>query len=90
MNAMMASPKRFLVSAANSERLKRAGSEEYLIEFLLWEGTNAHAFATAYAGAALPANGPAITKPLSAGLRKWVGETLSTAVFHPYKTDAFY
>ena len=51
MNAMMASPKRFLVSAADSERLKRAGSEEYLIEFLLREGADVNAFAVEYTDA---------------------------------------
>lgn len=64
MNAMMASSKRFLVSGADYERLKSAGSEEYLIEFLLREGADVNAFATAYTDAGLPANGPAITKPL--------------------------
>ena len=64
MNAMMASSKRFLVGDAEYERLKSAGSEEYLIEFLLWEDADVNAFATAYTDAGLPANGPAITQPL--------------------------
>lgn len=64
MNAMMASSKRFLVCGADYERLKSAGSEEYLIEFLLEEGADVHALATAYTDAGLLANGPAITKPL--------------------------
>lgn len=64
MNAMMASSKRFLVSHADYEQLKSAGSEEYLIEFLLREGTDRNAFATEYTDAGLPSNGPAITKPL--------------------------
>lgn len=64
MNAMMASSKRFLVSDADYELLKSAGSEEYLIEFLLREGADSNAFATEYTDAGLPANGPAITKPL--------------------------
>ena len=64
MNAMMASSKRFLVSEADYERLKSGGSEEYLIEFLLREGADKTAFAAEYADAGLPANGPAITKPL--------------------------
>ena len=64
MNAMMASSKRFLVSAADYERLKNAGSEEYLIEFLLEDGADVSAFATKYTDAGLPDNGPAITKPL--------------------------
>lgn len=64
MNAMMASSKRFLVSAKDYEGLKSAGSEEYLIEFLLGEKADVNAFATAYTDAGLPANGPAITKPL--------------------------
>ncbi|MGN0977830.1 MAG: FtsX-like permease family protein [Faecousia sp.] len=64
MNAMMASSKRFLVCDADYELLKSAGSEEYLIEFLLREETDVNAFATEYTDAGLPANGPAITKPL--------------------------
>lgn len=64
MNAMMASSKRFLVSGADYEKLKPAGSEEYLIEFLLGEETDVSAFAADYTDAGLPANGPAITKPL--------------------------
>ena len=64
MNAMMASSKRFLVSDGDYERLKSTGSEEYLIEFLLREGADETAFAAAYTEAGLPANGPAITKPL--------------------------
>ena len=64
MNAMMASSKRFLVSEEDYESLKSVGSEEYLIEFLLEEGADVNAFATAYTDAGLPANGPTITKPL--------------------------
>lgn len=64
MNSMMASSKRFLVSQSDYERLKETGSEEYLIEFLLKEGTDVNAFATKYTDAGLPSNGPAITKPL--------------------------
>ncbi|MDY3281667.1 ABC transporter permease [Dysosmobacter sp.] len=64
MNAMLASSKRFLVSRTDYDRLKSQGSEESLIEFLLREGADATAFAAAYADAGLPANGPAITKPL--------------------------
>ena len=40
MNSMMASSKRFLVSEGDYEKLKETGSEEYLIEFLLQEGTD--------------------------------------------------
>jgi len=64
MNAMMASSKRFLVSDTDYELLKSAGSEEYLIEFLLRKGADINAFAAAYTDAGLPSNGPAITKPL--------------------------
>lgn len=64
MNSMMASSKRFLVSEADYDRLKGAGSEEYLIEFLLQETADINGFATEYADAGLPSNGPAITKPL--------------------------
>lgn len=64
MNSMMASSKRFLVCAEDYERLRPAGSEEYLIEFLLEEGADSGAFATAYANAGLPSNGPTITRGL--------------------------
>lgn len=64
MNSMMASSKRFLVSPSDYEKLKAAGSEEYLIEFLLQEGADVNTFATEYTDAGLPSNGPAITKPL--------------------------
>lgn len=64
MNSMMASSKRFLVSQSDYERLKEAGSQEYLIEFLLQEGAEVNVFATEYTDAGLPSNGPAITKPL--------------------------
>ena len=64
MNSMMASSKRFLVSDADYERLGPLGSEEYLIEFKLKEGSDTNAFATAYKDAGLPGNGPTITYPL--------------------------
>ena len=64
MNSMMASSKRFLVSSSDYERLRGAGSEEYLIEFLLQEGEDVNAFATKYTDAGLASNGPSITKPL--------------------------
>ena len=64
MNSMMASSKRFLVSDADYERLRPLGSEEYLIEFRLKEGSDTNAFATAYKEAGLPGNGPTITYPL--------------------------
>ena len=64
MNSMMALSKRFLVCASDYERLKPSGAEEYLIEFLLREGTDTDAFSTAYGAADLYANGPTITKPL--------------------------
>ena len=64
MNSMMASSKRFLVSEADYERLRPLGSEEYLIEFRLTEGSDVNAFATAYKDAELPDNGPTITYPL--------------------------
>ena len=64
MNSMMASSKRFLVSEADYERLKSLGSEEYLIEFRLLEGSDVNAFATDYKDAGLPENGPTITYPL--------------------------
>ncbi|MBO4376632.1 MAG: ABC transporter permease, partial [Lachnospiraceae bacterium] len=64
MNSMMASSKRFLVSNVDYEKLKDIGSEEYLIEFLMKDGSNADAFSTAYVNAGLPSNGPTITGPL--------------------------
>lgn len=64
MNAMMASSKRFLVNSLDYERLKGQGQEEYLIEFLLRDGTDPDAFQTAYTNMDLPSNGPAITRPL--------------------------
>ena len=64
MNAMMASSKRFLVHAADYERLKGQGQEEYLIEFRLRDGTDSGAFQTVYANMGLPSDGPAITRPL--------------------------
>ena len=73
MNSMMASSKRFLVNAADYESIKQQdcgirgnSQEEYLIEFLLEEGTDTNVFGRAAAEAELPANGPAITKPLIA------------------------
>lgn len=64
MNSMMASSKRFLVNESDYERLKHLGSEEYLIEFRLRNGSDIGAFATAYKDADLPGNGPTITYPL--------------------------
>ncbi len=77
MNSMMASSKRFLVNESDYEKVKADSdaasgrqedqvlcTEEYLIEFLLKQGADANVFGTAYAAAGLPANGPAITKPL--------------------------
>ena len=64
MNSMMASSKRFLVSESDYERLKALGSEEYLIEFRLKEGSDVNKFATEYKDAGLPENGPTITYPL--------------------------
>ncbi len=64
MNSMMASSKRFLVCAPDYERLKDLGSEEYLIEFRLKEGSDVNKFATEYKDAGLPENGPTITYPL--------------------------
>lgn len=64
MNSMMASSKRFLVNEADYQRIKEIGSEEYLIEFLLKEGSDVDAFALAYKKSGLPSNGPMITAPL--------------------------
>lgn len=64
MNSMMASSKRFLVSEWDYKRLSSCGKEEYLIEFLLKDGADANGLGAAYTQRGLPANGPAITKPL--------------------------
>ena len=64
MNSMLSSSKRFLVSAADYRALTSMGEEEYLIEFLLEDNADIDAFGTSYAAEGLPANGPAITKPL--------------------------
>lgn len=64
MNSMLASSKRFLVNQTDYKRLKSQGEEEYLIEFLLYEGADTDMFAAKYREAKLYANGPAITKPL--------------------------
>lgn len=64
MNSMMASSKRFLVNEVDYERIRSLGSEEYLIEFKLKEGSDLNAFSTAYEDAGLPKNGPTITYPL--------------------------
>lgn len=64
MNSMMASSKRFLVNEEDYARFRETGSEEYLIEFLLREGSDVDAFALAYTESNLPSNGPTITAPL--------------------------
>lgn len=66
MNSMMASSKRFLVNEEDYGKIKNSDSaqEEYLIEFLVRKGTDINAFSTAYAAEGLPANGPAVTRPL--------------------------
>lgn len=61
MNSMMASSKRFLVSKDDYEDLKSFGSEEYLIEFKIKPGYDINEFATLYADALMPCNGPTIT-----------------------------
>ena len=64
MSSMMSSSKRFLISQTDYDRLRESGSEEYLIEFLLRDGADTKEFAAEYTAKGLPANGPAITKPL--------------------------
>ena len=64
MNSMMASSKRFLVCEVDYERFIDEGSEEYLIEYQLEDGSDLDAFAEDYNEASLPANGPAITQSL--------------------------
>ena len=64
MSSMMASSKRFLVNKADYDRIKKIGSEEYLIEFLLTENMDTNLFSTDYSNALPYTNGPQITKPL--------------------------
>lgn len=64
MNSMMASSKRFLVTAGDYQKLSELGQEEYLIEFKLKAGADVNKFATAYSDAGLPSNGPTITYQL--------------------------
>lgn len=66
MSSMMASSKRFLVNEADYDMVKAGGNvqEEYLIEFLLHDDTDTNVLGAAYAAEGLPANGPAITRPL--------------------------
>lgn len=64
MSSMMASSKRFLVNKADYDRIKKIGSEEYLIEFLLTENADTNLFSTDYSNALPFTNGPQITKPL--------------------------
>ena len=98
MNSMMASSKRFLVSAEDYGRIKESGitqtdglmtdspsqgylSEEYLIEFRLSEGTDINSFAAAYAASGLPANGPAVTKPLVRMMNALADGTMILVIF---------
>lgn len=64
MNSMLASSKRFLVNTADYEKMRDEGEEEYLIEFILNNGSDISKFSAAYVSAELPSNGPSITKPL--------------------------
>lgn len=64
MSSMLASSKRFLVCKEDYEKLRICGEEEFLIEFRLCENADVNVFAAEYAKAALPSNGPAVTKPL--------------------------
>lgn len=64
MNSMMASSKRFLVCKEDYEAIKDQGTEEYLIEFLLYDQKDVNAFSREYMDAGLPSNGPSITYPL--------------------------
>ncbi len=64
MNSMMASSKRFLVNPIDYAKFKDFGQEEYILEYQLDAKADINAFQTAYTEANLPANGPAITRPL--------------------------
>lgn len=64
MNSTLAASKRFLVSENDYEKIKNLGSIEYLIEFRLKDLSALGEFETAYATAALEANGPTVTYTL--------------------------
>lgn len=66
MNSMMASSKRFLVHEDDyaAFQAEENTQEEYLIEFLLRDGTDTGLLESTYTAAGLPANGPVITRPL--------------------------
>jgi putative ABC transport system permease protein len=64
MNSSLSASKRFLVSENDFKELKSLGGIEYLIEFRLKDMSKLGAFGTAYASAALEANGPTVTYAL--------------------------
>lgn len=81
MNSMMASSKRFLIHPKDYETVREQGQEEYLIEFLLEEGTKSSEFGTAYTESGLPANGPMITKPLIRMMNALSDGTMIAVIF---------
>ena len=94
MNSMMASSKRFLVNETDYKRIKKGLEsksrlhhasgicrEEYLIEFLLKEQADVNTFGAAYAAAQLPANGPAITRPLIRMMNALSDGTMIAVIF---------
>ncbi|WNS41965.1 ABC transporter permease [Paenibacillus sp. MMS20-IR301] len=64
MNSLLASSKRFLVSAGDYAAIQHSGSTEYLIEFRLKDYSMIGAFTDEYTAAGLEANGPTLTYPL--------------------------
>lgn len=60
MNASLVSSKRFVVSPEDLLSLKKSGSPEHLIEFLLSDTEKIGEIENAYIGEGLPANGPPI------------------------------
>lgn len=81
MNSMMASSKRFLVHPEDYETMREQGQEEYLIEFLLGDGVKSSGFAASYTAQGLPANGPAITKPLMRMMNALSDGTMIAVIF---------
>lgn len=64
MNSPLASSKRFLIHEKDYQELVSEGTLEYLIEFQLKDPSKTSEFETAYAEAALEANGPTLTSGL--------------------------
>lgn len=61
MSSMLSSSKRFLINPSDYEKIKDAGREEILIEFLLKDLSKVDIFQADYVNAKLESNGPTIT-----------------------------